>query len=170
MIRLRPALVIAALLLVTGCGSIVEPPAVPPPVIEDAKDVRRADPCALLPAGQADRLGVPTTAAAPITTPEGPGCEWRGDAGISLSVALYVDGGGLATLAANSEPTTTRVRIDGFPALETFTGRGEFCQYDVAVALDQVMLTSMTGGAPDSCTALQQVVVAMLAEAPRASG
>jgi hypothetical protein len=38
------------------------------------------------------------------------------------------------------------VRIEGDPALETFTEGGRFCQYDVGVAPDQVVLASMTGG------------------------
>ena len=69
-------------------------------------------------------------------------------------------------LAANSEPTTARVRLAGYPALETFTGAGEFCQYDVGVAADQVVMASLQGGTPDSCTALQTVLPAMLATLP----
>jgi hypothetical protein len=166
---LGPVLLIGALLVAVGCGVAAEAPGVPPvPAVEDPKDARGVSPCALLTAEQAEQFGVPD--AAGITAPEGAGCQWRGDGGTLLTVVLYVDGGGLATLAANSEPTTSRVRISGYPALETFTGRGEFCQYDVAVAHDQVILASLTGGTPDSCTALQRVVTAILAEVPPLSG
>ena len=43
---------------------------------------------------------------------------------------------------------------------------GEFCQYDVGVAGDQVVMASLQGGRPDSCTALQAVLPAMLATLP----
>lgn len=87
-----------------------------------------------------------------------------------LTLTLYTGGGGLATLAQNSQPTTARVRLAGYPALETFTERGEFCQYDVAVAADQVVMVSLEDVAPDSCTALQSVVPAVLSNLPPLAG
>jgi hypothetical protein len=58
------------------------------------------------------------------------------------------------------------VRIEGFPALEDVHRGGRFCQYDVGVAPDQVVLVSMRGGSPDSCTALQGVLLGLLANLP----
>jgi hypothetical protein len=166
---LGPVLLIGVLLTAVGCGVAAEAQGVPPvPAVEHPKDVRGMSPCDLLTSEQAEQLDL--SEAAGITAPEGAGCQWRGDGGALLTVVLFVDGGGLATLAANSEPTTSRVRISGYPALETFTGRGEFCQYDVAIATDQVILASLTGGTPDSCNALQRVVTAILAEVPSLSG
>lgn len=161
---LRPAVAACGLLLAAGCGG-GEPAAPPLPAIEDAKDVRGLDPCALLPAEQAAQLDLPAAGVA-TSAPEGPRCEWRGEQGVSLGLTLYAAAGGLATLAENSQPTTTRVRLAGYPALETFTGEGAFCQYDVGVASDQVVLADLTGADPDSCTALQQVLPAILADLP----
>ena len=62
------------------------------------------------------------------------------------------------------------MRVAGYPALETFTEGGRFCQYDVGVAPDQVVLASMSGGSPDSCTALQGVLPALLAALPAPRG
>jgi uncharacterized protein DUF3558 len=164
----RRTAAIAVCLLVglsAGCASGAEPPAVPP--VGNARDARAADPCALPTAVQLATLGV---TAPPTTAPaaEGPRCVWRGtpDHGPELGITLYTAGGGLAVLAENSEPTTARVRLAGYPALETFTGTGEFCQYDVGVAADQVVMASLQGGTPDSCTALQAVLPAMLATLP----
>ena len=53
-----------------------------------------------------------------------------------------------------------------YAALETFTGAGEFCQYDVGVASDQVVMASLQGGRPDSCTALQAVLPDVVAALP----
>jgi hypothetical protein len=154
----------AACLLVVGCAG-PEPPALPP--VGNARDARAADPCALPTAAQLATLGIATPAVA-TPAPEGPRCEWRSavDQGAELGITLYTAGGGLSVLAANSEPTTARVRLAGYPALETFTGAGEFCQYDVGVAADQVVMASLQGGTPDSCTALQAVLPAMLANLP----
>ena len=149
---------IAAVALVAACGrGDAAPQAVPP--IGNARDARSADPCALPTGGQLATLGIRTPGAA-TTAAEGRRCEWRttSEAGSELGITVFVGSGGLATLAANSEPTTSRVRLAGYPALETFTGTGEFCQYDVAVAPDQVLMASLVGGSPDSCTALQAVL------------
>lgn len=154
----------------TACGtSGTEDPtsAVPPvPAIDNAKDARRADPCAVLSPDQLGHFGFtpPGTAG---RTPEGlPTCEWRGARGTVLSMSLFLAPEALETLAQNSEPTTARVRLEGYPALETFTEHGRFCQYDVGSAPDQVVIGTMIGGMPDSCTALQAVLAAVLANLP----
>jgi hypothetical protein len=84
-----------------------------------------------------------------------------------LDITVATGGGGLAVLAERSEPTTARVRLAGYPALETFTPGGAFCQYDVAVADEQVVMAALEGGTPDSCTALQGLVPEVLADLPR---
>lgn len=149
---------IAATVLVAACGrGDAAPQAVPP--IGNARDARSADLCALPTDGQLATLGIRTPGSA-TTAAEGRRCEWRPtpEKGPELGITVFVGSEGLATLAANSEPTTSRVRLAGYPALETFTGTGEFCQYDVAVAPDQVLMASLVGGSPDSCTALQAVL------------
>lgn len=149
---------VAALLgvLDTGCApSATSAPPVPP--ITDEKEVRGVDPCLLLPADQLARWGLRSPGVGGAAA-EGPRCEWRGEPGRVLGLTLFSGGGGLATLASNSEPTTSRVRVAGYPALETFTGRGEFCQYDVGVAADQVVIATLDAPTPDSCTVLQSVV------------
>ena len=129
--RQTAVLILGISVLLIGCGRPAPPtPAVP--AIGAARDASRADPCALLSTTQLAAHGLDGTGT-PTAAEEGPHCRWRGTAG-ELDVTLYTGGGGLSTLAANSEPTTTRVRLAGYPALETFTGRGEFCQYDVGVA------------------------------------
>jgi hypothetical protein len=155
-----------ATVLAAGCGGSGEAPDEVPP-IQNARDVRAVDPCSLPTPEQLATLGV-TGPGAAFTTPEGRRCEWRTttDTRSHLGITLYTEGGGLATLAENSEPTTARVRLAGYPALETFTGTGEFCQYDVGVAPTQVLMASLEGGTPDSCTALQAVLPAVVADLP----
>lgn len=160
-----PAAVVAvAMVLAAGCATAAPPPpaeGVPP--VHDARDARSADPCALPTGAQLAALGI-SGAGAPVPAPEGPRCEWRGRP--DLGITLYTDGGGIETLARNSEPTTSRVRLAGYPALETFTGVGEFCQYDVGVSATQVLSASLEGGSPDSCTALQSVLPGVVANLP----
>jgi hypothetical protein len=115
------------------------------------------DPCRLLTNAQLGDLGL-TELGTGGRAPEGPRCEWRGATGSVLGITLYTDGAGLATLARNSEPTTRRVRVSGFPALETFTGRGEFCEYDVGIAEGQALIMTLDAPAPDSCSTLQAIV------------
>jgi hypothetical protein len=138
------------------------------PVITDARDASRADPCRLLTAAQLAGAGL-GGAGAVLPADEGPRCRWSSTGG-DLDLTLYTGGGGLATLAENSEPTTTRVRLDGYPALETFTGRGEFCQYDVGVSERQVVSAALDAPAPDSCAVLQQVLPDVLGNLPAGSG
>ncbi len=172
------AVLAAALIAVAGCGEPDDPaaaPASPPPPaassIRDPRDVRAVDPCALPSGKHLQDLGIGVAGVA-VSAPEGRRCEWRGtaeeggDGPAELGITLYTDGGGLETLAENSEPTTARVRLAGYPALETFTGTGEFCQYDVGVAPNQVVMASLQGGTPDSCTALQAVLPDLLGTLP----
>jgi hypothetical protein len=163
--------VIAAVMVPAAAAGCADPQ--PPehsatvPSIDNARDVRAADPCALPTAEQLGRLGIDVEGVA-VSAPEGRRCEWRAtrDGGPELGITVYADGGGLTTLAENSEPTTSRVRLAGYPALETFTGTGEFCQYDVGVAPTQVLMASLQDGTPDSCTALQSVLPDMLSTLP----
>lgn len=149
--------------LTAGCSGSAEPPQPPLPQVDDARDARTADPCALPSVQHLAALGISGPGVA-TAAPEGRRCEWRGRT--ELGITLYTDGGGLTTIAQNSEPSTARVRLAGYPALETFTGSGEFCQYDVGIAPDQVVMASMEGGSPDSCTALQAMLPGVVANLP----
>ena len=153
--------------VVVGCaGSGSDTPAVPPvPPIGDARDAAGTDPCALLAPEQLAAVGLAGGAAASAAQ-EGPRCSWRGETGV-LDVTLHT-GDGLGTLAEHSEPTTTRVRLAGYPALETFTGRGEFCQYDVGIADRQVLMAALDGTTADSCAVLQRVVPVLVGGLPAA--
>lgn len=159
----RSTAVVAVLLALAGCGSGT--PELP--AIDEPREIRAVDPCSLMDARALgdSRLSGPGFAG---TGPEGPRCEWAGEPGRRLAVTLFAGEGGLATLADNSAPTTTRVRLDGYPALETFTGAGEFCQYDVGIAPDQVVLIALDGGVPDSCTELQEIAPGLLDRLPAA--
>lgn len=145
-----------------GCGG--GGPTTPLPAIENPKDIADSAPCELLPDDALETLGVDGEGS-PSRAEEGPRCTW-GEPGEQLTVTLFVDGGGLAALAENSEPTTSRVRIEGYPALETFTEGGAFCQYDVGVAPRQVLMAALEGGSPDSCTALQGLLPNLLGGLP----
>jgi hypothetical protein len=138
------------------------------PPITDARDASGADPCRLLTPEQLAVAGL-GGAGAVVPAEEGPRCRWSSTGG-DLDVTLNAAGGGLATLAENSEPTTTRVRLAGYPALETFTGQGEFCQYDVGVSERQVVSAALDATAPDSCAVLQQVLPGVLENLPAGSG
>jgi hypothetical protein len=161
------AVAVAGTVLTSACGTEASPTP-PVPEIDNAKDVRGQDPCTLLTGEQLAEVGLagPGT---PAPAAEGPRCAWRGAAGTSLIVTLYTAGEGLTTLAENSEPTTSRVRLAGYPALETFTAGGRFCQYDVGVAPGQVVMAALENVPPDSCTALQALLPDVLAGLPPAS-
>jgi uncharacterized protein DUF3558 len=165
-IRRTVVLILGLSVLLISCGSPA-PATSAVPSISNARDAGAADPCALLDAAQLGELGLTGTGTA-STAEDGPHCRWRGAAG-DLDVSLYTGGGGLATLAANSEPTTTRVRLAGYPALETFTGRGEFCQYDVGVAERQVVSAALDAPGPGSCDVLQRVVPELVGNLPPAT-
>jgi hypothetical protein len=169
--RVRRTAVLSLVLLAVGTGCGGGGSDLPPvPTITDAREAAGADPCGLVGAEQLATVGMGGLGIA-VPAEEGPRCRWS-SGGASMEITLYTDGGGLATLAANSEPTTTRVRLDGYPALETFTGRGEFCQYDVGVSPTQVVMASLDGRDPGSCDVLQRVLPDVLARlpAPTAAG
>ena len=155
--------VVAVLGAVVGCGSATETP--PVPTIDGPRDATGADPCALPAPEHLTALGL-AGEGTPSGAPEGPRCTWGGTDGRAFTLTLYTDGGGVGTLAENSEPTTTRVRVGGYPALETFTGQGEFCQYDVGVAEDQALLVALDAPSPGSCDALQSVIPGLVAALP----
>lgn len=164
--RARRTAVLSLVLLAVGTGCGGGDSDLPPvPTITDVREAAGVDPCALVSAEQLATAGV-DGGGATVPAEEGPRCRWSSSGGASLDITLYTDGGGLATLAANSEPTTTRVRVDGYPALETFTGRGEFCQYDVGVSASQVVMASLDGRDPGSCDVLQRVLPDVLEHLP----
>ena len=169
MVKVLRRTAVTALLLpavLVGCGTA--PQEIPPvPAVGDARDVEGTDPCALLTANQLTAAGLGGIAA-PSTAPEGPHCRWSSGGG-DLDVTFYAGGEGLATLAANSEPTTARVRLGGYPALETFTGAGEFCQYDVGVSDRQVVMAALDAPSPDACVVLQRLVPQLLGSLPDAA-
>jgi len=162
--RRTAVLVLLLSAVVSGCSG-GEPVLPPVPTITDARDAAGTDPCALVTPRQLADAGLGGGPGAAVPAEEGPRCRWRGGAG-SLDLTLYTDGGGLGTIAENSEPTTTRVRLDGYPALETFTGRGEFCQYDVGVSPTQVVMAALEAPAPDSCEVLQRLLPGVLDNLP----
>lgn len=151
----------------TSGGSDDPAATVPPvPAIDDPKDVRGTDPCTLLTPRQLGQAGF-VAPGVPGQTPEDLSlCEWRGKNGSVLTLTLFLAPSALGTLAQNSDRTTARVRLAGYPALETFTAQGQYCQYDVGLARDQVLIGAMTGGTPDSCTALQGVLTSALDDLP----
>lgn len=165
------ALGCAVAVTVVGCGGSngAEAPAttVPPvPAIDDAKDVRGVDPCAVFAPEQLGQAGFGAPGV-PGRTPESlPLCEWQGTNGAVLTITLLLAPDALGTLAQNSDPTTARVRLAGYPALETFTEEGRYCRYDVGPAPDQVLIGAMSGGVPDSCTALQGMMITALPNLP----
>lgn len=155
----------AAVTLALGaCGSAPASQAPPVPEIDNPKDVRGANPCDLLTPQQLDRFGLgPGT---PGRNDLGPQCVWRGAGSKKVTLTLFTSGEGLSALARNSDPAASRVRLQGYPALETFTADGKYCQYDVGIAPDQALIVTMTGGKPNSCAALQDIVPAVLDNLP----
>ncbi len=73
---------------------------------------------------------------------------------------------GLDALAKRSDPAAARVRLNGYPALETFTRGGAYCRYDVGNAPRQALVATMSGGTPDSCRALQPILTGMVDRLP----
>jgi hypothetical protein len=158
-------LVVAAVLLVAaGCGG--EPPAETPPVpaVESPKGLVGIDPCALLDGDALSQLRL--DAGVPGQDELGANCRWTGVNAASAQVTAFTSGKGLSDLTKNRDSTTSRVRLQGYPALETFTARGEFCRYDVGVAQDQAIVATMHDGEPDSCTALQDLLTVVITRLP----
>jgi hypothetical protein len=161
---IRLLVVAATLLVAAGCGS--EPPAATPPVpaVESPKGLVGIDPCALLDADALSQLRLDT--GVPGQDELGANCSWAGANTGSAQVTAFTSGKGLSDLTKNRDSTTSRVRLLGYPALETFTARGEFCRYDVGVAQDQAIVATMHDGEPDSCTALQDLLTVVITRLP----
>jgi hypothetical protein len=158
-------LVVAAVLVTTGCGAgdtPVETPSVPP--VESPKGLVGIDPCALLDGAALDTLDLET--GVPGQDELGANCSWTGPSAVTAQLTAFTSGKGLSDLTKGRDSTTSRVRLLGYPALETFTARGEFCRYDVGVAADQAIVATMHAGQPDSCTALQELLTVVITRLP----
>lgn len=161
-IRLLVAAVAA--LTVAGCGADEPPPAPSVPAVESPKGLVGIDPCALL--NDAERATLGFEAGVPGQDELGANCSWQGTNSASAQLTAFTSGKGLSDLTKNRDSTTSRVRLLGYPALETFTARGEFCRYDVGVAEKQAIVATMHDGEPDSCTALQKLLTVVIKRLP----
>ena len=154
----------ATALVVAGCGVDDPPPEPPVPSVESPKGLVGIDPCALLDETSLDTLGL--RAGKPGQDELGANCSWTGQNSVSAQLTAFTSGKGLSDLTKGRDSTTSRVRLLGYPALETFTARGEFCRYDVGVAQDQAIVATMHDGEPDSCTALQELLTVVITQLP----
>jgi Protein of unknown function (DUF3558) len=165
-VRLLPAAtLIAATALLAACSTdsdAPKPPSVPP--IESPKGLVGIDPCVLLGGDARATLGLGR--GKPGADELGANCRWHGRKAVTVQLTAYTSGAGLADLAKKSDPAASRVRLEGYPALETFTAHGTFCRYDVGVAKEQAIVATMDGGEPDSCTALQKLLTGVLSRLP----
>lgn len=154
----------ATVLAAAGCGTEqpVETPEVPP--VESPKGLVGIDPCALLDETALTTLGL--DAGVPGQDELGANCRWAGQESQEAQLTAFTSGEGLTELTKNRDSTTSRVRLLGYPALETFTARGEFCRYDVGVAQSQAIVATMHAGEPDSCTALQELLTVVIKRLP----
>jgi hypothetical protein len=154
----------ATVLVVAGCAG-EDPPATPPvPPVESPKGLVGIDPCALLDGTALTDLGF--EAGVPGQDELGANCRWSGADAASAQLTAFTSGEGLTDLTKERDSTTNRVRLLGYPALETFTAKGEFCRYDVGVAQDQAIVATMRAGEPDSCTALQELLTVVISRLP----
>lgn len=130
---------IAAVLVMSACGGAGGTPAgtnPPVPPIDSPKAARGAQPCDLLdPAGR-NRFGLGPGASG--RNELGPQCVWHGASSTKVTLTLFTGGEGLSALSRRSNPAAERVRLQGYPALETFTEGGRYCQYDVGTAPKQL--------------------------------
>lgn len=155
--------VTAGVVLLAGCSSDEpEPPRVPP--IESPKGLVGLDPCTLVDGAERADLGLGP--GVPGTDELGANCKWSGESPRSVQLTSYTSGDGLTDLTKKVDPAASRVRLSGYPALETFTTGGAFCRYDIGVAKEQAIVATMDGGEPDSCTALQKLLTAVLSQLP----
>jgi hypothetical protein len=163
-VRLLPVVVaFSCVAMVAGCSSEEPaPPKVPP--IESPKGLVGLDPCALVDGAAQASLGLGT--GVPGTDELGANCKWSGQSPKTVQLTSYTSGAGLSDLTKKSNPDASRVRLEGYPALETFTTGGQFCRYDVGVAEEQAIVATMDGGRPDSCTALQKLLTTVLSHLP----
>ena len=154
----------ATLLVTAGCAGEAPPPEQTVPPVESPKGLVGIDPCALL--DNAARTDLGLDAGVPGTDELGANCKWTGVHAESAQLTAFTSGKGLTELAEDRDSTTSRVRLMGYPALETFTARGEFCRYDVGVAADQAIVATMRSGEPDSCSALQELLTVVISALP----
>jgi hypothetical protein len=161
---LGTAATVATLSVTVGCASEAPPPAPAVPAVESPKGLVGIDPCALLDDPARTDLGLDS--GVPGTDELGANCRWTGVHAESAQLTAFTSGDGLQELAEDRDSTTSRVRLLGYPALETFTARGEFCRYDVGVAQDQAIVATMRAGEPDSCTALQELLTVVISRLP----
>lgn len=154
----------AIVLVAAGCAGTPPPRTPPVPPVESPKGLVGLDPCVLLDPTALDSLGL--TEGVPGQDEFGANCSWTGQHAASAQLTAFTSGEGLTELARDRDATTTRVRLLGYPALETFTARGEFCRYDVGVAEDQAIVATMREGEPDSCTALQELLTVVISRLP----
>lgn len=161
-IRLLAAAV--TVLVAAGCSTETPSPTPPVPPVESPKGLVGIDPCALLDDAALTTLGFGT--GVPGQDELGANCSWAGHHAATAQVTAFTSGEGLSDLTKERDSTTSRVRVLGYPALETFTARGEFCRYDVGVASDQAIVATMREGEPDSCTALQELLSVVISRLP----
>jgi len=149
----------------TGCGA--DEPAPPEvPVIESPKGLLGIDPCTLLTVDNRATLGLGE--GIPGQDELGANCRWATQDTLKVQLTSYTGGEGLIDLTEQVDPAASRVRLSGYPALETFTPGGRFCRYDVGISEEQAIVATMDGGEPDSCTALQKLLTAVLSQLPAA--
>jgi len=161
---IRLLVVAGAVLAVAGCGADGPPPEPTVPPVESPRGLVGIDPCALLDDPARATLGLDT--GVPGQDELGANCGWTGKDAASAQLTAFTSGRGLSDLAKDRDSTTSRVRLVGYPALETFTARGEFCRYDVGVAATQAIVATMRNGRPDSCSALQKLLTVVIKRLP----
>jgi hypothetical protein len=134
------------------------------PSITQPKSLPATRPCSALTGHQLAALALPAPGQSRKSS-SGPECEWVNTREHWLTLTMFT-GGSLLTLLQRSDPTTTRVRVEGYPALETFTGKGSYCRYAVGYRQGKAFVVAMQGGRPDSCTMLHAAIADILRNAP----
>lgn len=166
-IRLLPvAVAVCCCWTLLGCSAGEQrPPVVPAvPSVEAPKGLVGLDPCTLVDGAAMTELDLGT--GVPGTDDLGANCRWEGGKRVSVRLTAYTSGAGLTDLTERMDPAARRVRLSGYPAVETFTTGGDFCRYDVGVAEQAAIVATMDGGEPDSCTVLQKLLGAVLSRLP----
>ncbi len=138
-----------------------------------AKDARGMQPCDLITANQASRLGIDISTAKPSPPDVNPpGCSWNSP-NFSFGVGVVVDPAkGLSNLYGSHALTPFKqfepMRLDGYPAVRAdVVEDGLDCTIYVGLAENQamwVMGTDQQGG--DSCAVTRPVITAVLANLP----